>query len=239
MYIDDGSDSGVDGNLTVEVDGEEYSAAETVDFDHDGVADAAAVDTGDGGHLLYVDMDGDGIADEALTYDSSGDVTAAARFDSGSGDWVRQHVPGGSDDHSADTVSGGGDIRVDTADGTVDAGRPTVDSDGDGKDDTAIVHVSDGSTVLYTDVDGDGSADLATVIGADGSTETLRHTGEHEWTPVDGEQRDAGSSGGGGDADQPTDPTSDEFWGTVSGSSASAAGVVRIDATTGQWISPN
>jgi hypothetical protein len=229
VYIDDGSDgSGLDGELTAEVNGQEYTAAETVDYDHDGVLDAADVDTPDGGHLLYVDSDGDGSADEAITYAADGTATAAADYDPGSGDWVASEVPGRSGGASIDPVAGG-DLHVDTAAGTVDAGTPTVDSDGDGTDDTAIVHGSDGSTILYTDMDSDGSADVATVIGPDGSAETLHHTGEHEWTPVDG-----------GPPSRPAvDPTSDGFWGAVGAAEGARASVLRIDSETGQWISPN
>lgn len=229
MYIDDGSDgSGLDGDITAEVDGQEYTAPETVDFDHDGVLDAAAVDTPDGGHLLYVDSDGDGVADEAVTYDAHGAATAAADYEPGSGEWVASDVPGGSGGAAVDPVAGG-DLHVDTASGSLDAGAPTVDSDGDGTDDTAVVRGSDGSTILYTDSDGDGTADVATVIGPDGHAETLRHTGEHEWTPVDGTRPSRPA----------LDPTSDSFWGVVGASAGAQAGVLRIDSHTGQWISPN
>lgn len=232
MYIDDGSDldgQGLDGELTVDAGGQEYVAAETVDYDHDGVLDATDVATGDGGRLLYVDMDDDGTADEAITYDAQGHATAAAHYDPATGQWVADQPPSAD---PVDTVAGG-DMRVDTAQGTVDAGPPTVDSDGDGTDDTAIVHAPDGSTILYTDMDGDGSADVATVIGADGSTETLRHTGEHEWTPVDGDRQDSGSSG------KRADPTGDGFWGAAGAASGARANVLRIDSETGQWVSPN
>lgn len=115
-----------------------------------------------------------------------------------------------------------GDLYVDTGYGEVDAGPATVDSDSDGDPDTAVTHTDDGSTVLYTDTDDDGEADIATVITPDGETDTLQHTADDEWTPVTGAE----------------DPASDRFWGQAVGSQL-IAGVVRIDAGTGQWISPN
>lgn len=237
MYIDDGEND----EIKVEVDGQEYTAEETVDYDHDGIADAAVTDTGDGGHLLYVDTDHDGVADEAITYSSDGDEVAEARFDARTGQWVGEQlgrypmaeVP--ASPHG--TANGAEDIHVDTPKGEIDAGPASVDSDRDGRNDTVIVHDDQGDTVLYTDTNGDGEADVATLVASDGHTETLRHTGPHQWTPA---------------SDTP-DPASDQHWtkgtGDFDGGAGSfdaalargrlAEGVVRIDTATGQWISPN
>ncbi|MGH3438609.1 MAG: DUF6802 family protein [Sciscionella sp.] len=223
MYIDDGGAAETD--ISVEVDGQEYTANETVDYDHDGVLDGAQTATPDGGELLYVDSDHDGVADMAIGYDHSGQVISEARLDPHTGSWIGETPtsdPGS--DPAADQASGTSEeIHVDTDHGEVDAGAATVDSDGDGQNDTAIVH-DGGDTVLFTDNDHDGKADVATVIGSDGHTETVEHTGPGEW-----------STAGGGAA---KDPAGDQLWGQVVGS-AFGEGVVRIDPSTGQWISQN
>jgi hypothetical protein len=45
----------------------------------------------------------------------------------------------------------------------------TYDVDHDGRDETAVVHGPDGSTIAFSDTDGDGDADLAAVYDADGT----------------------------------------------------------------------
>src|SRR5437899_2313329 len=66
-------------------------------------------------------------------------------------------VGGGLLDNMAVTDHDGG-ITVDTADGAHDIGPATVDTDNDGRLDTAVVHAANGDTVLYTDSQGDGQA---------------------------------------------------------------------------------
>jgi hypothetical protein len=140
------------------------------------------------------------------------------------------------------------DLSVDTADGDVHIGAATVDTDGDGRNDTAVVHDQQGDTVLYTDTDGDGHADVATELRPDGSVVIADHTAEG-WTrtqsghlTADGQYQV--------DSDTPApftppvgaDAAEDAQWAGWSGSfsdAGSAAGVVRIDNTTGQWISQN
>lgn len=137
------------------------------------------------------------------------------------------------------------ELTVDTADGDLHVGPATVDTDGDGHDDTAVVHDAQGDTVLYTDTDGDGHADVATELRPDGSVVIADHTA-HGWTTTqrghlaDGRYEVDSEEQAPFVPPLPPDPAADAQWASWSFSEAgSAPGVVRIDDTTGQWISQN
>lgn len=223
MYVDDDTttddttttdtDAGQD-ELTVEVDGEEYSVEENYDMDQDGQNDTAVVQTSDGAYVAFADTDSDGTADVAVQYDDQGNVVAGAEYDASTGEWSAESVeslpvptgdgaddaPGseegpGAEDPGATDVSdttdpadpsgGGGSITVDMPGEDVDAGPAKYDSDNDGTNDSAVVTDTDGTTYIFTDVDADGEADQAVVIEADGDVTIAEHTGEDEWTVVE------------------------------------------------------
>jgi hypothetical protein len=285
VYIDNG-DPGDSGELEIELDGHAYTEQENYSFHPDGTLDSVAVDTADGGHLVYTDTDHDGHADLVTQYDADGDRTRSAEYDAATGHW--DTTPGG-DDPSADSAAtaaadghGSASISVDTEDGTRDLGPATVDTNADGTPDTAVVHDANGDLIMYTDTDGDGHADVAVEISPTGEVVIAQHTGDHEWTEVEkghldangGYVKDAGASGGfdpqlgvqsGATAhwvdDRTSDAAADAYWSAASPQPEPAdtpdaaavngvdeafgaaftrgQGVVRIDAATGQWMSPN
>ncbi|GLZ45968.1 hypothetical protein Acsp06_21530 [Actinomycetospora sp. NBRC 106375] len=63
------------------------------------------------------------------------------------------------------------ELLVTAADGAHPLGPPTVDSDADGRADTAVVPGPD-TLVLGTDLDGDGHVDVLTQVHEDGSATT-------------------------------------------------------------------
>lgn len=228
MWIDDSgtatetSDTtGHDGEMEISVDGQEYTAEENMDLNHDGVYDTVRMDNSDGTVTAYVDTDGDGHADEYVHTDTQGNVVEEATYDSSTGQWVAVHDDGG-DGHQTETAHSG-DITADTKDGTVDVGPATVDSNHDGTADSAVVTDAQGDTVIFTDTNGDGSADVETVITPGGDTHTYEHTGHGQWTET---------SGGNGVA-----ADSDRLWGSPGHDTVE--GVAKIDFRTGQWISQN
>lgn len=242
MYIDDGTDQHAN-ELEVNVDGHEYDAEANVDLNHEGVVDAVLVNTDDG-YTVYADSDGDGVADTYAELDKGGEVTREARFDEGSEEWVASDGRGGSDTDSQANMDSGHSVHIDGPHGGQDAGKPTIDTDHDGKPDTAVVDDGHGGRILATDSDGDGEADVLTQVSGDGKVATSEHTGDGEWRVTErGHLDDQGKyhrdSGGGGEATHAIkDPASDEVWGG-SGGSGLADGVARIDTATGQWISRN
>lgn len=128
MYVDEtgGSEPTVTSNeeLSVTVDGTEYSTEMNVDLDQDGVTDASVVNNADGTKSIYADTDGDKVADEYAEISETGEIVAEARFDQASGEWVAVDPslppgdePGGGDPAPApeptptDTsTAGGGDF---------------------------------------------------------------------------------------------------------------------------------
>ena len=235
-YSEDTSATTGDDELTVEIDGEEYTAEENVDLDQDGQNDTAVVETEDG-YLAFADTDGDGTADVAVEYDSEGNPIAGAEYDESTGEWTEEDVeslptPTGDGADDADgsgtdttdttdtttddttgTSTGGEDITVDMPGEDVDAGPATYDTDGDGTNDTAVVTDADGTTYAFTDEDGDGEADQAVIIESDGDVTVAEHTGEDEWTTT--EEGHIDSSGeyvpdSGSSAD--SSATSDAVW---------------------------
>lgn len=230
MYVDDsgGSDETVTSeDVTVTVDGDDYQVEKNVDLDHDGHVDAAVVDNADDTRSLYIDDDADGDADSYVELDEHGDVLAEARFDPGSGSWIAVDPS-----HRDGTSTGEGGLTADMPQGRVEVGRPTIDTDDDGVNDTAVSDDGDGNTFYYTDADGDGEADYVVVVEADGSTVALEHTGDGRWEQLDAEAT-------------PTAGTDDTADGGVGSSVAAAVGVddvfgvAKINPFTGQWMSPN
>ncbi|HEX4704615.1 MAG TPA: hypothetical protein VH352_20980 [Pseudonocardiaceae bacterium] len=254
MYIDDGTA----GELRADVNGHEYAEQENYSYADDGVVDSVSVDGGDGGHIVYTDTDHDGTADLVTEYDGHGDEMRQAHYDAATGQWIDLSA----DAHQAAAVAPD-TITVDTANGPHDIGPATVDTNNDGRPDTAVVHDANGDTILYTDSHGDGQADVATELTPDGQVVIADHTGPHEWTEV---QRGHLDATGGYQLDtesgaeftpavgpEPAQDTPDDQhwsggarhqsdesgWAAAFSDSGSAQGVVRIDATTGQWISRN
>ena len=252
MYIDNG-DTGDSGELKIDVDGQEYTEQENFSTTSDGVLDSYEVDTAGGDHLVYTDTDHDGVADEVTELDPNGQVTEQAHFDASTGHWVNDHGGAGTDPANPQTSAGhsGGSetISVDTANGDVNLGAATVDSNNDGTPDTVVVHDANGDTILYTDTNGDGQADVATEITADGHVITADHTGDHQWTEVetghldpDGTYHkdasadspfDPQTGAGAGGSSNVTDASGDEHWGGLFGGAAGAAGSAADHAASG------
>ncbi|MGC7093351.1 DUF6802 family protein [Amycolatopsis lurida] len=235
MWVDesggtDTTDTAAADEMTVTVDGEEYTADVNFDMDEDGVNDTATIETDDGGVQAFVDTDADGDADEFIELDAQGEVVSHAAYDEATGDWVDVGSGGTTgDDTDPGTQTGSeGGITADLPEGEVEVGPATVDTDNDGVNDTAIVEDSSGNTIGFTDVDGDGDADLAVVIDSSGASTTYEHTGDGEWTET-GSSNLVGDSGGAS--------ASDAAWG--GDGSQPVEGVAKIDSSTGQWISPN
>jgi hypothetical protein len=141
-------------------------------------------------------------------------------------------------------------MLVDTDHGQVDIGPATVDTDDDGHLDTAVVHDAQGDTVLYTDSDGDGHADVATELTPSGEVIIADHSAaDHEWAQSQhGHLTQDGQYQVDSESDRSFTPpvgaaaAEDSAWSGWAGAfsdAGSATGVVRIDATTGQWISQN
>ncbi len=255
MYIDNG-DPGDSGELRIDVDGHEFTEQENYSYAGGEVMDSYELTEADGDHLVYTDEHHTGAADLVTEYDEQGNVARQAHFESGQ--WVStgsQDAPrAGADTGAASTGDGHGSgqpITVDTTTGEHSVGPATVDTDHDGKPDTAVVTDANGDTIMYTDANGDGQADVATEITTDGKVVIADHTGPHAWTEEqaghldqNGQYHVDGGAGGAFDpqveAQQP-DAAADEHW-TDPSDTASAFtghGVVRIDSVTGQWISPN
>ncbi|TQJ03766.1 DUF6802 family protein [Amycolatopsis cihanbeyliensis] len=235
MWVDEsgGTDTadttGTPDEMTVTVEGEDYTADVNFDINEDGVDDTALIEREDGSVQAFVDVDSDGDADEYVQLDADGNLVTHAAYDETSGDWVSVEPgdtgdPGGTD---TDTQTGSdGGMTADMPDGEVEVGPATVDTNQDGVNDTAVVQDESGNTIGFTDVDGDGDADVAVVIDESGESTTYEHTGDGQWTEVEGAGRAAGES----------DAASDAAWG---GGQQPVEGVARIDSATGQWISQN
>lgn len=247
MYVDEtgGTEETVTSEeMTVTVDGTEYSTELNADLDEDGSSDASVIDNADGTKSVYVDTDGDQEADQYAEVSSTGEVVAEARFDEASGEWVAldpsaptgPESTGGPEATPTDTptgdessTAGGGTMTAELPSGEVEVGPATLDTNSDGVNDTSVAEDPDGNTFYFTDADNDGEADFVVVVGSDGSTQAMEHQGGGEWTPVE-------------DADAPpsappsgvADTASSAFTG-----SGQVEGVAKIDALSGQWISPN
>ncbi|MEV6909729.1 DUF6802 family protein [Amycolatopsis sp. NPDC051071] len=220
--------------VTVHVDGEEYQAELNYDLDKDGVNDAAVIQHDDGTGQAFVDTDGDGEADQYAVLDENGKVVQEAVYDEASGAWVEA---GGSDDSGSDAGTSG-TMHADMPSGDVEVGAPTIDTDGDGTPDTAVIQTEDGRTIAFTDKDGDGKADIAVETDASGNSKTYEHTGPGQWTETGSGvvNEDIGSAFASAPA-AVGDPAGDAAWGGAG--TETLEGVAKIDSATGQWISPN
>jgi len=139
------------------------------DLDGDGVPESVAARTQDGHLLIVSDTDGDGTPDQLIEVDPETGHVVWAQPDAG-GNWVQVHTgqvdadgnlvvdqaPGQSEQHGA-----GERVAVAVDGDSFDAGRATIDADGDGVPDTVAVDGPQGSTLYYQDADGDGVADRA------------------------------------------------------------------------------
>ncbi|HEV2779047.1 MAG TPA: hypothetical protein VGX25_06550 [Actinophytocola sp.] len=186
------------------------------DTNHDGTADVAVEFDQDGNVVAGAEYDestGEWVEEDVNSLPTpSGD--GADDGPSDSGDDSRDSDSGsttetGSDDSSSDrdSDSDDGTITVETPRGEVEAGEAEYDMDGDGKNDTAVVTDSDGTTYAFTDEDGDGTADTAVVIEADGDVTVAENTGGDNWEVTeqghinaDGTYESEPSSGAGSDA---------------------------------------
>lgn len=247
MYVDEtgGTEETVTSEeMTVTVDGTEYAAELNADLDQDGTSDASVIDNADGTKSVFVDTDGDHAADQYAELSSTGEVVAEARFDESSGEWVAldPSAPSGppesgtpestpTDTPTTDdsSTAGGGVMTAELPSGEVEVGPPTLDTNEDGVQDTSVAEDADGNTFYFTDVDNDGEADFVVVVGADGTTQALEHQGGGEWTQVEGASA------------PPSAPPSGVAETASSGfaGSSTVEGVAKIDALSGQWISPN
>lgn len=242
MYIDDG-DAVQAGDLGTDVDDQEYTERENCSHTYDTVvADAA-----DGGHLVYTDTAHTGTADWLVEYDADGRPLRQAYFDVETGQWI--------DADPSEMASLEAEASIDTAAaGELATGSAAVDAavDAGGED------VED--TVLYADTTGGSRADTATEIAPHDQVIIAPHGGDHEWATVQRGQLDVDGRchrdetsrgeftppiGATGDKARSRDTSADRHWsaitfgGSLGSVLGSRGGVVRIDATTGQWISPN
>lgn len=253
MYVDEsgGSDETVTSeDVTVTVDGQDYDVEKNADLDSDGHVDTAIVENADGTKSAYTDEDADGDADLYLEADELGNTVAEARFDEQSGEWIAidpsaqgqpEDATGPTDTRTSDDTSRSDrPMTADMPQGEIDVGPPTIDTNEDGVNDTAVTKDDAGNTFYFTDVNSDGEADYALVVESDGSTATLKHTGDGEWERVDtgttqtseAHGGDTGSGVGGTVASAANDRG-------VSGITTNVEGVAKIDPYTGQWLSPN
>ncbi|MBA0123965.1 hypothetical protein H0B56_00220 [Haloechinothrix sp. YIM 98757] len=229
MYIDEsgGTDEvATSEDMTVTVDGEEYTAEMNLDSSGDGEYDTVLVREEDGARA-FVDTDGSGSADEYVELDSQGRTVSVAAYDESSGEWVA--VDPGTQGPAADETQTGtdGPMTAEFPDGRIEVGPATVDTDHDGEPDTAVVEEADGTAYYFTDSTGDGQADVAVVVAPDGSSTVLEHTGDGQWIEV-GESQAPGTASGS------AEPAASPAAGEAAGSGAS--GMTTVDPATGQWI---
>ncbi|OXM51029.1 DUF6802 family protein [Amycolatopsis alba] len=240
MWVDESggtdTEAGSTDAVTVHVDGEEYQAELNYDLDKDGVNDAAVIQHDDGTGQAFVDTDGDGEADQYAVLDENGKVVQEAVYDEASGAWVE--AGGGGHDDGSDAGTSG-TMHADMPSGDVEVGPPTIDTDGDGTPDTAVIQTEDGRTIAFTDKDGDGKADIAVETDASGNSKTYEHTGPGQWTETGSGvvNEDIGSAFASTPAATEGDPAGDAAWGGAG--TETLEGVAKIDSATGQWISPN
>ncbi|WP_029136870.1 DUF6802 family protein [Nakamurella lactea] len=168
----------------------------TVDMDNNGTPDTAVVKGDDGSTIGYTDRDGDGAADQItritadrevtiLVSDGNGgwDVAARGHLDD-NGEFVEDNsagssgsatagADGGSDNFADDAPAADAapvDISYTDANGqSYQLGAPTADFDNDGRPDTVVTTLENGTVVGYSDTDGDGLTDQVTQIDPDGT----------------------------------------------------------------------
>lgn len=192
MEYSDGTED-VEPGGTISADGQDLGTA-SYDSDGDGVADSVIV--GQDEYIVVItDHDGDGNADSITTYSSDGDIvdqqgdaaeapdTEQPGQDTGDTGTTEETSTGDEGDtDTGDTDTSASSISVVDDEGrTVEVGEATVDMNGDGTKDTAVVHGDDGSTTGYTDRDGDGEADQITHITADSQVTISVPDGSGGW----------------------------------------------------------
>jgi hypothetical protein len=200
-------------NETVVLQGPDGSTVLVSDADGDGNADhiieihadhtvTFAVPDGHGGWVVdgtgHVDSQGnitedskDGAGEpytppavEGPDHGGTGGPTGTSDHTGGTGGTDTGDHTGGAPDTGSQTSGGGEDISVTIQGQTYDVGHPTIDSDGNGSPDTAVVHGQDGSTLLVTDTNGDGTGDQVIEINADGSATVAVSDGNGDWETV-------------------------------------------------------
>lgn len=230
--------------IELDVNGRSTDVTATVDTDHDGRADTALIDSGDGNKVAITDTDHDGTADHALLIDDQGRVIDSAAFDQSTGEW---HDDGGAATSSTDSTASDGattdtttpsssttgsteQIELD-ADGRSVRLDTTVDTDHDGRGDTAIVDSGDGSRVAITDTDHDGKADEAALVDSSGHVVDTAHIDPRTGEWVQGS--DSHTPYGVGEAFPGADgATTTAGTGTTDGSTSTSAGSEPTAATT-------
>ncbi|OLT45497.1 hypothetical protein BJF85_18675 [Saccharomonospora sp. CUA-673] len=239
MWVDDGTadTTSTAEDITVTVEGEEYTAELNTDLSGDGVYDAAVVEHDDGSAQLFADSNGDGEADLYAQADSGGNIVVEAEYNAERGAWVEMSEDGPSSDAPERDAGAGGTITADLGDGDMEVGPATIDTNEDGTNDTAIVETEDGTTIAFTDADGDGQADVAVVIDENGNQTVLETDGDGEWTETTGTGAPAGESAA---APMAQAGSAGAEWGDgTQPVGAGVEGVAKIDSATGQWISQN
>ncbi|GAB2739189.1 hypothetical protein GCM10027174_10570 [Salinifilum aidingensis] len=228
MYLEDQGPG--DGDITIPVDGAEYTAEANRDLDGDGIDEAVTIMTDDG-FVAYVDSDADGRADVMRHVDTDGVVTGQARFDATAGTWVAE----APEQNTGDPRPAGESMVLHAPDGPHEIGPPTEDTNHDGRPDTSIVATESG-TMLATDVDGDGRADQLVRITSDGAVTVSHHTGSGEWTVVDRGRLDEQ----GRFASEGAELTDDAAWdlGPPPGAEAGGGGGPAQEPTAGQESTP-
>lgn len=174
--------------VELDVNGHAGQVSATIDTDHDGRADTAIISSGDGHRVAVTDSNHDGVADHALLIDDRGRVVDSATFDRSTGRWHDDGAdptststaasPTGSQ-VAAGAAAGGAtgstaqiEVDVDGRQARVDA---TIDTDHDGRADTAIISGGDKGQVAVTDTDSDGHADEAALINRGGHVADTAH----------------------------------------------------------------
>ena len=155
--------------------------------------ESVAARTQDGNLLIVSDVDGDGTPDQLIEIDPESGHVVWAQPDAG-GNWVQVHTghvdPDGNlvVDQAAQPIQdpAGDRVAVAVDGGSFDAGRATIDADGDGVPDTVAVDGPQGSTLYYQDADGDGVADRAWTSDSTGRVvaEYTLDAGSGAWTPT-------------------------------------------------------
>ncbi|GAA3997850.1 hypothetical protein GCM10022247_17440 [Allokutzneria multivorans] len=243
VYIEE--TGGTDGDIKVNVDGDEYTAEATSDLNNDGIEDTAMVATDDG-YLSFTDTDHDGKADVMRTLNEKGDVVSSAKFDGATGEWVSEKGGGRGPDDKYGVYGAGSGMVVHGPDGDHRVEGQLVDTNNDGKGDTVTVTDHQGNTVIYADTDGDGDAELSTTITKDGQVVVKENTKGSDWVVVEQEKLGATGGGIGGGGEAPSEPggggfsTAAESWGLSEEAETverpSETKTIKVDPTSGQWV---
>jgi len=160
------------------------------DVDGDGHPDSAVIRTPKQIEY-YTDTDGDGRADELTITTPDGHLISHTELDPRTG--VFHETPYHAQAPEAVTHPPERHVEMDVHGHQYDAGAVDLDSDGDGRPDTAVI-VAPHQIEYYTDADGDGKADELTITTPDGHliSHTEREPGTSTWveTPLDHELPD-------------------------------------------------